>query len=334
MPERVLSLRSSLLAVSTLLCLSASDAALANYTRGYDAYQQGDMTTAIRQWNRAAEAGDTKAMLALGVMFESGIGTLRDYRQAEAWYRFAQSRGDKDAETYLRRLEQRYELSGPVEEREKVKPSKQSTRPQDRPFDKQTVASRREPTSYYLGVMAGLSFSGGGSLKDEVGNEFETDYDLGTSFQAVLGRKFEGQYRVELGISRRNNDLSEIRMSGLSTDTPADVKVTAITLNGYYDFDATDRLDVYFGGGFGFGFIDFESGAGSALIINDDDTAFAWHLGVGFAYKLNRWIDLTFGYSYFDLLRTDLESSAGGVTGTSAVDFDSNEVRGGVRVHF
>ncbi len=54
-------------------------------------------TAAFRSANAAAHLGDTGAMVSLGTLFDSGLGTQKDYTKAMAWFRKAAAAGSAAA---------------------------------------------------------------------------------------------------------------------------------------------------------------------------------------------------------------------------------------------
>ena len=54
---------------------------------------------ALREWQAAANAGDAKAMLALGRLYRQGLGAVQDYIRAHMWFNLAASRGEAEAVT-------------------------------------------------------------------------------------------------------------------------------------------------------------------------------------------------------------------------------------------
>ena len=72
-------------------------------------YAQGvarDYTPARNWYQRAAAAGNAKAMYNLGVLYENGQGVAQDYGKAREWYQMAADLGDTDAKQALSRLGQ------------------------------------------------------------------------------------------------------------------------------------------------------------------------------------------------------------------------------------
>ena len=73
------------------------------------AYGQGvarDYTPARNWYQRAAAAGNAKAMYNLGMLYENGQGVAQDYSKAREWYQMATDLGDTDAKQALSRLGQ------------------------------------------------------------------------------------------------------------------------------------------------------------------------------------------------------------------------------------
>lgn len=73
--------------------------AQADYYDGLRAADAGRHREALREWQVAANAGDAKAMLALGRLYRQGLGAPQDYVQAHLWFNLAASRGEAEAVT-------------------------------------------------------------------------------------------------------------------------------------------------------------------------------------------------------------------------------------------
>ena len=98
-----------------ILILAMVTLAEADYETGQRAWDAGQRSEAIAEWQRSAQAGDTKAMLALGRVYVQGMGVLQDYVQAYKWFNLAASRGEgaavaeRDALTAEMSLQERAE---------------------------------------------------------------------------------------------------------------------------------------------------------------------------------------------------------------------------------
>lgn len=82
----------------TLCCLLIGlGTAHAGYEEGVVAYNQGDYTTAHREFLAAARAGNLAAQGRLGGMYLYGAGVTKDLLQAYAWLDVAAGQGDTSA---------------------------------------------------------------------------------------------------------------------------------------------------------------------------------------------------------------------------------------------
>ncbi len=98
-----------------ILILALVTLAEADYEAGQRAWDAGQRSEAMAEWQSSAQAGDTKAMLALGWAYVQGMGVLQDYVQAYKWFNLAASRGEgaavaeRDALTAEMSLQERAE---------------------------------------------------------------------------------------------------------------------------------------------------------------------------------------------------------------------------------
>ena len=66
----------------------------ADYDAGRKAWNAGNPAQALSEWRTAANAGDRRAMLALGRLYAQGLGAPQDYVLAHMWFNLAASRGE------------------------------------------------------------------------------------------------------------------------------------------------------------------------------------------------------------------------------------------------
>ena len=71
--------------------------AQADYADGQRAWDAGRHSEALHEWQAAANVGDAKAMLALGRLYEQGLGVPQNYVQAHMWFTLAASRFEAEA---------------------------------------------------------------------------------------------------------------------------------------------------------------------------------------------------------------------------------------------
>jgi uncharacterized protein len=86
--------------------------ARANFADAQAAFELGDYQTAYAEFLRLAQAGDSNAETALGVLYDDGHGVAKDQRIAVTWYQKAAEKGNPQAQL---NLGVHYELAQGVE---------------------------------------------------------------------------------------------------------------------------------------------------------------------------------------------------------------------------
>lgn len=88
--------------LTLLLLFGANTVVVAgDFEDGRAAYRSKDYATALAKLKKAAQAGDTRAQISLGFMYEDGKGVTQDYVQAVRWYTKAAELGDASAQFLL-----------------------------------------------------------------------------------------------------------------------------------------------------------------------------------------------------------------------------------------
>ncbi|MDH3692337.1 MAG: sel1 repeat family protein, partial [Gammaproteobacteria bacterium] len=73
----------------------------ADFDAGRSAYDRGDYSTAIKEFAKSADQGDTKSQYYIGTLYYLGEGVSQDYEQAAKWYRIAADHGHAEAQLQL-----------------------------------------------------------------------------------------------------------------------------------------------------------------------------------------------------------------------------------------
>ena len=74
--------------------VAAAEAAVADaFQIGMDAYNRGDLILAMEWFRKAAEQGEARAQMKLGLMYQTGGGVAQDDKEAVKWYRKAAENG-------------------------------------------------------------------------------------------------------------------------------------------------------------------------------------------------------------------------------------------------
>lgn len=79
------------------LLLIANSGLTADYTKGFDAYSEGDYATALGEWQPLAEQGDANGQFGLGLLYANGWGVDLNDDEALKWYRLAAKQGHAEA---------------------------------------------------------------------------------------------------------------------------------------------------------------------------------------------------------------------------------------------
>jgi len=77
--------------------LLVAGGARADFEAGQHAWDAGRPMEAVEHWQAAADAGDGRAMLALGRLYVQGLGVIQNYVEAHKWFNLAASRGEMEA---------------------------------------------------------------------------------------------------------------------------------------------------------------------------------------------------------------------------------------------
>ncbi len=93
--------------IVALAVLAATAPALADYRAGQAAYKKEDFQAARKIFLAAAEKGDDRAMMSLGVMAARGEGAERDINKAAEWFERAAKAGNIHAAFDLARMRYR-----------------------------------------------------------------------------------------------------------------------------------------------------------------------------------------------------------------------------------
>jgi opacity protein-like surface antigen len=179
-----------------------------------------------------------------------------------------------------------------------------------------------------LGVSMPSDSDGTDSTAPGVTMTYESD--KGLAFGVAGGYNF-GTTRIEGEIAYQKNDLDKVSVSGIpgSVDLTGDTSNLALLLNGYYDFQNDSAFTPFISAGLGFAKIDVSDitlvGFGP-LTNSDDDTVFAYQIGVGAGYAINEKTTFDVKYRYFGTSDPDFD--------TTSVEYSSHNFYAGVRVAF
>lgn len=202
---------------------------------------------------------------------------------------------------------------------------------------------------FYLGSISSLTFPDDTSFTSG-GSSFSADYDFGTYSGLRAGYSF-GSYgfvspRLELEIGYGMADADQISSGGVGfgSDSFGDARAIQGYVNAYLDIPTATAFTPYFGGGIGAMNLELRRQGVSAtgVIMDDDDTKFAYHLDAGVGIDLNTisffrdstlFSNTTFDIGYRYTAADDFDFTARDGT-ASSTDFSSHAVIAGFRRQF
>ncbi len=185
----------------------------------------------------------------------------------------------------------------------------------------------------YISGNLGIAIANDSEVTDSTmpGITLDIESDTGYALGGAIGyANFAGNARIEAEVAYQQNDLNKVDLAGLgSLDLTGDASSLSLLVNGYYDFNNSSAFTPYISGGIGVANVEFNDmntpGSG-APNESDDDTVFAYQVGVGMAYAINETLSLDVKYRYF--ATSDLEFR------TTDVEYSSNNFYAGIRVAF
>lgn len=155
----------------------------------------------------------------------------------------------------------------------------------------------------YLSVHLGASFLEDSDLSDSTlpGVDFELSFDTGW-VGGIAGGYRLSDFRLEGEIWYGEHDVDETSVMGFNFDSTGDGSVTALLLNGYYDFNYDSPFIPFVCAGVGYAKVevnDYNFTGSGMPNFSDDDSVFAYQLGVGVGYVINENFMIDLKYRYF-----------------------------------
>ena len=182
----------------------------------------------------------------------------------------------------------------------------------------------------YMSGNIGFAMASDSDLTDSTvpGVTVNTEFDTGLAFGAALGYDFN-RFRMEGEISYQTNDVDKIGAQGVFFSATGDATALSFLINGYYDFKNSSKLTPYISAGLGFAQVEFNnlniSGLGFSGS-NDEDTVFAYQIGMGIGYAVTEKVTIDLKYRYFGTEDSEYD--------TTEAEFSSNNILFGVRFNF
>jgi opacity protein-like surface antigen len=182
----------------------------------------------------------------------------------------------------------------------------------------------------YVSGNIGFAMASDSDITDSTvpGVTVNTEFDTGLAFGAALGYDFN-RFRAEGEISYQKNDIDKIGSPGVILDATGDAKALSFLINGYYNFVNSSAFTPYISAGIGFAQVEFNDLDISSLGFsgsNDEDTVFAYQIGIGVGYAVTEKVTIDVKYRYFGTEDSEYD--------TTKAEFASNNFLFGVRYNF
>jgi opacity protein-like surface antigen len=182
----------------------------------------------------------------------------------------------------------------------------------------------------YVSGNIGFAMASDSDLTDSTvpGTTVNTEFDTGLALGAALGYEFN-IFRAEGEISYQKSDIDKIGAQGASFNATGNAAALSFLINGYYDFVNSSVFTPYISAGLGFAQVEFNdlniSGLGFSDS-SDQDTVFAYQIGIGVGYAVTEKVTIDVKYRYFGTENSEYD--------TTEAEFASNNFLFGVRINF
>lgn len=197
------------------------------------------------------------------------------------------------------------------------------------------LRKHRQIPSWYLGLTGSVNFVEDSSITEQGGplpQNGTLSFDQGYGFAGAIGYRPRYtnsvldnlRFEFEMGLIDADIDQFSIINQGIVADI-GDVQAVRMMSNAFIDFNATNQLRPYIGGGLGVARIEVES---------DDDTVFAYQGMAGMYYTPTSFpaAEIGLGYRYFGT--TNPNFTTPGTGSQVEMEFDAHSLEAGVRFYF
>lgn len=153
---------------------------------------------------------------------------------------------------------------------------------------------------FYVAIGGGVNFAGDLGERAPGGAQVDIEYDFGPAFDVAFGRYFGHFFRGELEFIYRLNESDVVKAGGATVSAGADLAISSLLLNGYFDFDLGWALRPYVGVGIGAASLDGDDvPVGGRNAAGKDTTELAYQGIIGVAWAFNRTWVAALDYRYF-----------------------------------
>jgi len=182
----------------------------------------------------------------------------------------------------------------------------------------------------YGSVQLGPAWLMDSALSDTSGLGLDGDAEFETGFATTGAVGFKlGMARVEAEISYRQSGFDTVNILGFPFSVSGDITALSGMLNGYFEMEVQEGLTPFVMAGVGMSNVSMDDVTfDGSPVPDDDDTVFAYQVGVGAGFGLTEHVMLDLGYRYFATLDPEFADNE------VKVEYGSHSFMLGARVFF
>lgn len=150
----------------------------------------------------------------------------------------------------------------------------------------------------YLSGQVGMSFMTDSDWGDD-SDTVEIRFDSGLAANIAVGYNL-GMGRVEAELGYQKNDIDELHGYAATVKAEGDVSCVSFLVNGYFDFVNASPITPYVSVGIGGARVDVNNFKSLGYnVAGNNETVFAFQVGAGVAYAINKNLTIDLKYRYF-----------------------------------
>ncbi|MCP5082838.1 MAG: outer membrane beta-barrel protein [Alphaproteobacteria bacterium] len=162
------------------------------------------------------------------------------------------------------------------------------------------------------------------------------DFDTGFAVQGAVGTRLPMNFRTELEVTYRENDLKSPFTSGAVTaDSAGDLSSVTVMANVIYDFQLFEQFKLFAGGGIGVAsiYFDFRRGpmGGGLSLVDGNTNRFAYQAIAGASFEIVEGVSIFGKYAYLGTAGDSIRFNNAFVgPQTGSFDYHNHTVFGGI----
>jgi OOP family OmpA-OmpF porin len=162
----------------------------------------------------------------------------------------------------------------------------------------------------YVSVNIGAAMASDSDLTESGEPIASLESSTGFAGGIALGYGFSDNIRIEGELAYQKNDIDKYTEPGDSSNASGDTSSLALLLNGYYDFANSSAFTPFISVGIGAAKVevnDFNVEGSGEPSDSEDDTVFAYQVGLGVGYAVSEKTSIDLKYRYFGTADPDFD---------------------------